>query len=235
VSVLGDPLDRPLRYGLPSSSGKRVQPRVVGVVSDIRYSGLESPPRGNIYVLRSQLPTGVAFLVVRARESADATGPAVLQAVRTLDPGLPVRPPLALADEVGRSIVGRRLRVALVGAFAAIAGVLALTGLAGALIRAVAERRRELAIRSALGAGPRQTAGLVLRSALALSLAGVAFGVAAAIAAGRWIQSFLYGVSAFDAGTIGTVAVGSLLLALAVAAIPARRAARIDPVLALKE
>jgi putative ABC transport system permease protein len=235
LAPLGDPLDRPLRYRLPSADGNRVQPRVVGVVSDVRYSGLEAPPRGNIYVMRSQLPTGVAFLVVRARQSTDALGPAVLRAVRDLDSGIPIRPPLTLAEEVSRSVLERRLRVALVGAFAAIAAVLAFTGLAGALIRAVAERRREFAIRSALGAGPRQAIALILRSALALSLAGILIGVAVAIAAGRWIQSFLYGVSAFDVATIAGVAAGALVLALAVASIPARRAARIDPVLALKE
>ena len=235
VSVLGDPLDRPLRYGLPTASGKRVQPRVIGVVSDVRFSGLEASPRGNIYILRSQLPTGVAFLVVRATTTTEALVPAILRTVRDLDAAMPVKAPVTLAEEVNRSVVDRRLRVVLVGGFALVAAVLAFAGLTGALVRAVTERRRELAIRSALGAGPRQAAGLILRSALTLALTGVAIGVTAAMAAGKWIQAFLFGVSAFDAATIASVAAAALVIAIIVSAIPARRAATIDPVIALRE
>jgi predicted permease len=235
ISVLGDPLDRPLRYGLPSAGGKRVQPRVIGVVSDVRFSGLEASPRGNIYILRSQLPTGVAFLVVKATTPADTMAPAVLRTVRDLDPAMPVTAPITLEEEVQRSVVGRRLRVVLVGGFAVVAAVLAFAGLSGALIRAVTERRRELAIRSALGAGPRQTASLIMRDAFVLAVVGVAIGVGGAIAAGRWVQAFLYGVSAFDAATIATVGAGSLAVAIAVASVPALRAATVDPVEALKE
>jgi predicted permease len=235
VAVLGDPLDRELRYPLPSAGGPRVRPRVVGVVSDIRFSGLEADPRGNVYILRPQLPTGVAFLVVRAAGSTDALRSAIVRLVRDLDPALPVAAPLTLAEEVSQSVIDRRLRVVLVGAFAFVAAVLAFSGLVGALIRAVGERRREIAIRSALGAAPRQAAALILRDALVLASAGVLLGVGGALAAGRWMQSFLYGVSAFDAATIASVGAGALLLALAVASIPAGRAAAIDPVIALKE
>jgi putative ABC transport system permease protein len=229
IGTLGDPLDRPLRYQLPSSAGPRVRPRVVGVVSDIRFSGLESSPRGNIYVTRAQLAPGTAYLVVRARGSAEAIAPAVVRAVRELDPTLPVGTPRTLVEEVAQAVIGRRLRLVLVGAFAGIAVLLAVTGLVGALIRAVAERRRELAIRAALGASPRRAAGLVLREAFGLAAGGIAIGVGGALAAGRWVGSFLYGVSPFDAPTIALVAAGVLVVALTAGYLPARRAARVEP------
>ena len=139
-----------------------------------------------------------------------------------------------MSDHVAGSIAERRLRAVPAAGFAALALAVAMVGLFGTLARAVVERRQELAIRVAVGASPGRLVRLVLRSAVAVTGLGLAVGLPAAGATGRGLASLLYGVSPYDPATLAAVAAGVVLTALAAATIPARRAARLDPIVVLR-
>ena len=154
--------------------------------------------------------------------------------IRSLSPSLPVPEVRTLADHVAGSIADRRLRALPAAGFAALALAVAMVGLFGTLARAVAERRQELAIRAAVGASPARLVRLVIESSLIVSGTGLILGTTLAAASGRSLAGLLYGVSPYDPATFATVAVGVSLAALAASVIPARRAARLDPMTALR-
>ena len=206
---------------------------IVAVVDDMKYQGLAAPRAGSIYVPWPRAPTGVSYLVVRTAGDPMALAPAIRDLIRTLNPTLPVPEVRTLEDHVAGSITARRLRVLPAAGFAALALAVAMVGLFGALARAVAERRHELAIRAAVGASPGRLVRLVLRSALAVTGAGLAAGLLAAAATGRGLASLLYGVGPYDPVTFAAAA-AVVLAALAASAIPARRAARLDPMVVLR-
>jgi predicted permease len=228
LAINGDPMDRG-PFAVMAPSGDRVRPRVIGVIADVQHQGLEAQPNGSIYLRRAELPTGLAFLVVRTDGAPEALAPSLLRVLRDLDPGLPLPEPRTLEQEVHRAMIDRELRLALVGAFALVAVALAVAGLVGALSCTVTERRREMAIRAVLGATPRSAMARVLIDGAVLAVAGLAIGLAASVALGRSIATLLYGVSPFDPWTFGGVA-GAVGLVVALAAwLPARRAARVQP------
>ena len=139
-----------------------------------------------------------------------------------------------LADHVAGTIAERRLRVVPAAGFAALALAVAMAGLFGTLARSVAERRRELAIRAVVDASPGRLVRLVMGSSLGVSAVGLVAGTTMAAATGRSLAGLLYGVGPYDAGTFATVALVVALTALAASAVPARRAARLDPMTALR-
>ena len=228
------PLPRPLPYGEIPALGIARRAPVIAVVDDMKYEGLAAPRSGTMYVPWPQMPTGVSHLVVRTTGDPTALAPAVRDLIRTLDPSLPVPNVRSLADHVAGSIAERRLRALPAAGFAALALAVAMVGLFGALARAVVERRQELAIRAAVGASPGRLVRLVLRSAVAVTGLGLAAGLPAAAATGRGLASLLYGVSPYDPATLAAVAAVVVLTALAAATLPARRAARLDPMVALR-
>lgn len=225
----GDTLGRELNLGLPSSTGARVRPYVIGVVRDVRYSGLDASMRGNVYVPWNQLPLPAAFLVVRTSGDPLALAPPVLRIVRALDPTLPLEQPRTLEDEVQRSVSSRETRFAVVGLFAIVALTLAVVGLWGALARGVIERRREIAIRSALGATPAGLVRGVVARGVWLALGGALVGAGGALAAGRVLATLIFGISPYDPESYGVVLGATMVLALAACVLPARRAAAVDP------
>ena len=200
----------------------------------MKYQGLAAPRAGSLYVPWPRVPTGVSHLVVRTTGDPLALAPAIRDLIRTLNPSLPVPEVRTLEDHVAGSIADRRLSVVPAAGFAALALAVAMVGLFGALARAVAERRHELAIRAAVGASPGRLVRLVLRSALAVTGAGLAAGLLAAAATGRGLASLLYGVGPYDPVTFAAAAAAVVVAALAASAIPARRAARLDPMIALR-
>jgi hypothetical protein len=133
---------RQLNMSLPAASGPRVKPVVVGVIKDIRYSGLDAPAHGGIYVPWRQLPLGSAFLVARTTIDPASVTSALARLVHDADPSLPLRPPATLGSLVSRAAAPRAERFDLLGVFALSATLLAVLGLSGALIRSVAERQR---------------------------------------------------------------------------------------------
>ena len=208
--------------------------RMLGVVADMKYAGLESVPEPSVYVPWQLRPMGLSHLVVRT--SGDPA--ALLGTLRTLlvelNPNLPAPDVRTLDDHIADSIAGRRLQLLPAAAVGILALVVAMVGLFGTLGRAVTERRQELSIRAAVGASPARLVRLVLRGSLTIAFSGLVAGLGAAGAAGRGLSNLLYGVRPYDPITF--VSVGAVVLVATVVAsfIPARRAARLDPLIALK-
>lgn len=223
-----------INLSLPTSKGVRVKPIVVGVVKDIRYSGLDAPAHGGIYIPWRQLPVGSAFLVARATAEPGSLSHALTQLVREADGSIPVRAPLTLEDAVAKAAVPRAVRFSLAGVFGIGAALLAIVGLAGALIRSVVERQRELAVRAAVGATPGQLLRDVLQHGMLLSVAGVITGLIISAALGTGMSSILYGVAARDPLTYASAATAVLTIALVACYWPARRAAAADPIALFK-
>ena len=229
-----DPVGRPMLYDFDVLGIARGDSPVVAVVSDVKHRGLAAPRAGSVYVPWRRVPTGVSHLVVRTTGDPLALVPTVRDLIETLDPSLPVPEVLTLAAHVAGSIGDRRLRVVPAAGFAAVALAVAVVGLFGTLARSVAERRRELAIRAAVGASPGRLVRLVVRSSLVVTGAGVVVGTMMAAATGRSLAGLLYGVSPFDPATFATVTAVVALAALAATVVPARRAARLDPMTVLR-
>ena len=171
--------------------------------------------------------------VVRTPLDASEFGAAVRGAAHGLDPAIPVPPLRPMADVVAGATGQPRLRAWVLGVFSAVAVLLAVTGLYGTMAYAAQQRTREIAVRMALGATPAQATATLLRRGLALAAAGALIGLGAAVIAGRFLASMLFGVSALDPLTFA----GAPLLLLSVAAlscyIPAVQARRLDPAAAL--
>ncbi len=207
---------------------------VLGVVGDMKYRGLAADRDASIYVPWPQRPMGLSHLVVRSSGDPSALAPILRRVIARLDPTLPLPEVRTLEDHVADSIAGRRLQLVPAVAVAALALVVSMFGLFGALGRAVAERRHELSIRAAVGASPARLVRLVAVGSLVMTTVGLLAGLASAAVVGRGLASLLYGVSPYDPLTFSGVALLVLGGAVAATLVPARRAARLDPVIALK-
>jgi ABC-type antimicrobial peptide transport system permease subunit len=174
------------------------------------------------------------FVVVRAAGKPEALAGAIRREVRAIDADLPVSNVRSLEDVVGAWAAERRLSTGLLTAFSIVALVLAAVGIYGVMAYAVAQRTHEIGIRMALGANPRDVVGLVVRQGALLALAGIAIGLAAAFALTRLLGGMLFEVSATDPATFAGIAGLLAAVALTAAYLPARRAARVDPVVALR-
>ena len=210
---------------------------VIGVVSDMREHRLDDMPTMTVYIpaYGGTLARTTLSLVIETKGDPRAVVPGLRAAVTAIDPLLPVSRIRSLEEMVSRSVASRRFTMLLIAAFATLASVLALAGVAGVLLYTMAKRTGEMGLRLALGAEP----GALMRRALAQGLRPVVIGLVAGTAAAFWLSqvtaSLLYGVTATDPVTFIT-AVGGLLLAAALACYgPARRALRIDPAAALRE
>jgi ABC-type antimicrobial peptide transport system permease subunit len=186
------------------------------------------------YLAHAQLGTANLDLVLRTAVPPRSLVSAVERAVHGLDPELPLNRLRTLDEVVGRSVSEPRFYALLLGAFAGVALLLAALGLFGVMSYAVAERRREIGIRVALGAHPRDVRGLVLRQALALVAAGIGIGLLGALAVSRTMASLLFELQPHDPLTLGGVASLLAVVALVASDLPARRATRVDPLVALR-
>ncbi len=215
---------------------------VVGVVGDTRDAGLDQPAPPAVYVPFAQRREQWGWLswqtlVVRARPGfapADLV-PSIRFALSEIDPLLPLQSARTVNDLYAENTARRRFAMQLTAGFAALALLLGALGIYAIVAYSVAERRREIGIRLALGARPRTVLRQVVRSALGLAAAGAAIGVVSAFGLTRFLESLLFGVEPTDAATFGSMA--ALLMAIAVLAawLPARRVMRVDPVKALRE
>ena len=229
-----DAVGRPMPYGVDQLGIAAGESPVIAVVDDMKHEGLAAPRTGAAYVPWRRVPTGVSHLVVRTTGDPMALAPAIRDLIRTLNPSLPVPEVRTVEDHVAGTIADRRLRVLPAAGFAALALAVAMVGLFGALARAVAERRHELAVRAAVGASPGRLVQLVVGSACAVTGAGLTAGLLAAAATGRGLASLLYGVGPYDPPTLAAAAAAVVAAALAATIIPARRAARLDPMVVLR-
>ncbi|MGE0362753.1 MAG: ABC transporter permease [Vicinamibacterales bacterium] len=206
---------------------------IVGVIGDVRHDGLDTPPRPEFYRPLTQTFMFPMHLVVRSAGEPAALAGAVRRAVYDVDPAVPVADlqtmPAVLAGTLGRP----RLLTTLLGVFAATGLLLSVVGLYGVVAVRVRQREREIGIRMALGASADAMAGAVVRHGLGQAAAGLALGLPAAFGLARFMESVVYGVTTRDPLTFATLPL--LLAAVAAAAcwLPARRAARVDPVVAI--
>ena len=228
-----DPIGQHLLY---SSDPAAVPLEIVGIVDDIRESPLDGTTAPTLYAAFAQDPDDGFWVFVRTSQSAESLLPALASAVHGLDPDLATfgSNPLTAMVERSQPAYLRRWAAWLVGAFAALAWLLGVVGLYGVVAYSVGRRTREIGVRMALGAQRGSVAWLIVSSAARLVAVGVILGTTAAIGAATLIRSLLFGVSAWDAPTLGTVGVilsGSALLA---SYLPARRAASLSPVEALR-
>ena len=181
---------------------QRGHPTIVGIVRDIDYTGLEFAPGPAVYVLWHELPASQLFLAVRTRGEPAAMVSAVARAIRTADPALPIVPIRSMQAQVRRSISNRTARALFSGSGAVLAFVIAAIGLAGGLGRAVTERRRELAIRSALGATPVEVVRIVAVEAALVVGAGVVLGAVGGVAGAKLLRWALFGVTPYDPAAV---------------------------------
>jgi len=190
--------------------------------------------RPQIYFPFEQRAQDRMALVVRTRNNASSIGPGLTAAIRSVDPEQPVYDARTLAAVVDRALGQRWLQTALLASFACIAVVLASIGVYGVIAYAVGQRRREFGIRLALGARRSEIVADVLRRGVALFVAGSAAGLVGAAASARVMGSLLFNVSSFDAVSFSGATAIIFVVALAACALPARRAAGVDPSVALR-
>ena len=209
---------------------------IVGVVKDVRERGYEREMKPGVYVPIAQTEGGVPEnLLVRSKGDPAALTVAIRRIVAAVDPQQPVAAVRTLDDVLDLDIADRRQQLTLLGAFAGLALMLSAIGLYGLLAYNVSERRREIGVRMALGAQARTVVGAIVGRGILLTMIGLALGVVIAGIAGRAMQSLLYGVGALDPMAFGTSAAAFTALAFLASAWPALRAARVDPMMALRE
>jgi predicted permease len=207
---------------------------IVGVVENERSHGLETPAQPAFYLSTRQFPQTGFSLLVRTSEDPLRRAADVRAAVAAFDRSITFDQPTTLRQLLAGQLAARRVTTSVIESFAGAALVLAALGLYGLLGILVASRTREIGVRLALGARPAVVARGVLRESLLNTAAGVTLGCFLALAAGRFIQSLLVGVSASDPTTLGIVIAALMAVSAAAALAPARRASRIDPIQALR-
>jgi ABC-type antimicrobial peptide transport system permease subunit len=205
---------------------------VIGVVGDVRQWGLTQKPQPEAYD-PLYAPRRV-FLTLHTSVPPSSVSPAVRRALARLDPGLALYRERTMEEVVDDNSRGQRFLSSLVGSFAALAALLAAVGIYGVLSYAVTQRTRDIGIRMSLGASRARVLGEVLRQGMLLALVGFAFGIAGAFAAGRVMQSLLHEVQPRDPAIFAAAAAFLSLVTLLACYLPARRAARLDPVSALR-
>ena len=207
---------------------------VVGVAANSRNLGLDTEPAPLFYLPFHYFPLQFMALVARSPGGAGAVASAVRAEIRAIDPELPVERARPLSEVVHDSVAEPRFRTMLLSGFAVTALLLAAVGVYGLISYSVAQRTREIGIRVALGARPRQVVNPIVREGMTLAAIGVALGLAGSVVATRLLASFLFGVEATDPLTFAAVAGLLLGVALLASYIPSRRALRVDPLTALK-
>jgi putative ABC transport system permease protein len=208
---------------------------IVGVVGDVAYQPLDRRPfQPDFYTPYTQFSYASRMVLLRTTGNPAGVVNALRAVVRSVDPDLALFDVQTLRERLGASWSEQRFDAVLLGGFAAVALLLAASGIYGVVAYAVSQRTREMGIRLALGATPGAVLRLVVREGMALPLAGGAAGVVAALGLTRLLRASLYGVSPTDPGVIGVTLVLLLLVALLACLLPGRRATRADPLEALR-
>jgi putative ABC transport system permease protein len=208
---------------------------VVGVVSHVMNYGVDQPSRVEIYEPDAQQPRSFGSIIVRTKADPASLVSAVKSAIVEVNPNVPLFDVQPLSDVVDANVASRRLSSVLLGVFAALALVLAAIGIYGVMSYMVTQRLHEIGIRIALGAQRKDVLGIVLGNGMTLLAAGLAIGFAGAFSLSRFMEALLFQVKATDAATFATIPIVLAMVALAACYIPARRAMRVDPIIALRE
>ena len=225
----------PIGHRLDVAMFDKPQPaEIIGVVGNVRYDSLidESPPA--VYFPHPDLTYAFMTLVIRTDGEPTAIAPAIQREIRALDPNQPVSDVRTMNQVMAEWVSRSRFNTLLLGLFAALATLLSAVGIFGVMNYSVALRTREIGLRLAIGAQPRQVLLLVLRQGLLLTVVGVALGLAAAFALTRLLSGLLFGVEAVDLTTFASISLLLIVVSLLACYLPARRAMRIDPLRALR-
>ena len=227
-----DPIGRRIKPGDQDSNAPWMT--VVGVIRDVRRSDVTRAIRPELYMCGLQVTPRTQMVLVRTAGNAAAILPSIRHEVRQLNPQLPLFEAGTLDAELAETLTQPRFRAVLLAAFAVIALLLASVGIYGVTAHAVGQRRHEVGIRMALGASPPAVLSLILRQHLRPALIGIGLGLAGALIVARSLDSLVYGVGASDPLTLAVM--GALLAVVAAAAcwVPARRATKVDPLIALR-
>ncbi len=222
-----------------SPIGRRIKMRdrwqtIVGVVGDVRQSGLDAEASTHVYMPFAQNPQGRMGLVIRTSAEPMSLAAAVRNQIGAIDKDQPVYNVQTMERTVADSVSPRRLNMLLLGILAAVALALALTGIYAIIAYSVAQRTREIGVRIALGAQRRDVMRLVVGHGMSLALLGVAVGLALALGLTRFLSGLIYDVSATDPATFAAVVALLAIVALVACYIPARRATKVDPMIALR-
>ncbi|HKW68376.1 MAG TPA: FtsX-like permease family protein [Terriglobales bacterium] len=227
-----DPLGRRLRFArapnLPWFT-------VVGIVKNIKHDGLEVDGIPHIYGSIYQIPGRALSVLLRTSLPATQLQPQIRHEIQSVDPGLPVFNVSSMNDVIGRSLAPRRFSADLMGAFALLALLLASLGIYGLLAYMVGQRSRAIGLRMALGAGRADILKLILQKGVVLAGVGILAGVVFSASAASTLGSLLYGVRPHDPGVFVLVPLLLFAVAMVASLIPARRATRVDPIIALRD
>ncbi len=227
-----DPIGRRVKFGLPSEPSQWLT--IVGMVGDVRALGLDANADLEVYVPYEQSPQPYLNLVVRAKGEAKNLAAAVRDEIHALDKDLPLLSVRPMEAVLAASISERQFDMILLSVFASLALLLAAVGIYGVISYSVSQQTRQIGIRMALGAQRADVLKLVLQDAIWQTLLGAAVGLAGALALTHVIKSQLYGVGSADPATIGSVVLLVFAAALFASWLPAHRAARVDPMEALR-
>jgi len=224
-----NPIGRTLVTGMA-----QLPSEIVGVVADVRSTSLNAPPEADYFLPALQRPEAFTNILVRTNVSPAAMLPVVREALRSVDPDLPLLQPEPLSARVARTVADRKLALMLLGGFAVLALVLASLGVYSVMAHLVIFRTSEIGLRMALGASPGVVMRMVLSQGRRLTLIGIVVGIAGALAVSRLLQQTLFEVDATNPLVYLSLSVFLLLVTECASWFPARRATRIDPVIALR-
>jgi putative ABC transport system permease protein len=227
-----DPIGRHIKVRTAAADRESVE--VVGVVAHVRQDHPGRDGREQTYVTLGQWPFNALYFVVRSPLPDARVVEIARGEVRKIDPELAIYDVRTLRGYVAQVTAGQRFAMQLLGVFAALAAALAAIGLYGTIAYTVSQRGREFGVRLALGAGPRELIGLVMRQGLSLAAVGIVVGIAAALGLSRVLSSLLYGVGPADPATYAAIVLGVAALALVASYVPALRAARVQPARVLR-
>jgi len=227
-----DPIGRRITLGLPRPDNPLIT--IVGISKDVPHRALDSKPEPDWYASRLVAPQRHRYLFVRSALPSSTLTAAIRKTSATIDPQQPLTSVKTMEQVIGTTTAPRRLNAWLLGVFAAIALVLATLGIYSVISYSITLRTQEIGIRMALGANRPAILMMVLRAGIVLTAIGAAIGLIGALALTRWMSSLLFGVSATDPATYAIVLLVALGAALLACSIPARRATRVDPLVALR-
>ncbi len=227
-----DALGKRIKYGQQSSEDSWKE--IIGIVKDTRRTGFDAEVRPETYLPHAQAPARGLMLIVRGVSDPLNLATTIRAAVLELDKDQPVYEIKTMDMLLGDMVAQRRLNTLLFGIFAVVAMLLASVGIYGIMSQSVTQRTHEIGVRMALGAQKSDVLGLVLRQAMTLAVSGIVLGLGAAFALTRVMSSLLYGVSATDPLTFAAISLALAGVAMLASYIPARRAAKVDPMVALR-
>jgi putative ABC transport system permease protein len=228
-----DPLGKRITFQRDQQGNPRWR-EIVGVVGHVKHRGLDGESPVQYYFPHRQVPIGGGFLVVRTASEPINFSATVRSVIKNIDKDLPVFRVTTIEQMIANSMAQRRFSMLLLGIFAAVALALAAVGLYGVMAYSVMQRRHEIGIRMALGAQPRQVFKIVVGQGMLLALIGLAIGLGTAYVVTRWMSHLLFGVGATDPAVFAMIAGVLTVVALAACYLPARRATRVDPMVALR-